>query len=161
MFLIPLMLLLYRPNTVALISGKIIIKRPLHKPFVIEKENITQISVTKNENHSLRWLLRLFFVVCLSVYYSWDNAGFAESGKVISRLCWAQSISVESFGSSNFPCEFLQNRTLTLYNQTLKVTTSSNLKLCFYTDEPEKLTGFLKNENEWKMKNKEGIILKL
>ena len=63
MFLMPLILLLNRPNTVSVISGKIIIKRSIRKPVVIEKEDITQISVTRNGNYSLRWFFRLCYIV--------------------------------------------------------------------------------------------------
>ena len=37
---------------------------------------------------------------------------------------------------------------LASYQRALKVSTHSNLKLCLYTEEPEELTKFLKNEKE-------------
>ena len=47
-----------------------------------------------------------------------------------------------------FLVNFYNIELLTPYNQTLKVTTSSNLKLCFYTNEPEEFMGILKKEKE-------------
>ncbi|MBZ4037860.1 hypothetical protein K6T82_24155, partial [Flavobacterium sp. 17A] len=45
--------------------GEIIIKQPMRKPILIEEEDITQISVKKNEGYSLRWLIRLFYVIAI------------------------------------------------------------------------------------------------
>ncbi|WP_332881630.1 DUF1673 family protein [Methanosarcina horonobensis] len=66
---LPLILLLlsHHPSTVTVMPEKIIIKRPLRKPVVIEKENIRQISIEKNENRSLRWPMRLVFLATLPI----------------------------------------------------------------------------------------------
>lgn len=41
----------------------------MRKPILIEKENLKQTSVTRNENHSLRWLIHLLYVVFIPFYF--------------------------------------------------------------------------------------------
>jgi hypothetical protein len=148
-FPIPLIFFLNRPNTVEVMSGKIVIKRPLRKPVVVEKEDIRQISVTKNENHSLRWLIRLFYVIFLPFYL---GEGIIETLRNLERS-FPDYIVLSLFlvrlaGVAFFLVLYYNVEILAPYQQTLKVTTNSNLNLQFFTEEPEELVTILKNETK-------------
>ncbi|MCO5383158.1 MAG: DUF1673 domain-containing protein [Methanosarcina barkeri] len=143
MFLLPLIFLLNRPNAATVIPGKIIIKQPMRKPVVIEKEDVTQISLTKNENHSLRWLIRLFCVFFFVVTIMMDLKDLERLATDYSKL----SIFLTKLSKITFFLVLFYNFELLVpYQRTLKVTTRSNLKLWLFTDNPEELTGFFKTE---------------
>ncbi|AAM07839.1 DUF1673 family protein [Methanosarcina acetivorans] len=148
-FLIPLIFFLNRLNTVEVMSGKITIKRPLRKPVVVEKEDIRQISVTRNENHSLRWLIRLFYVIFLPFYL---GEGIIKALRNLERS-FPDYIVLSLFlvrlaGVAFFLVLYYNVEILAPYQQTLKITTNSNLNLQFFTEEPEKLVTILKNETK-------------
>lgn len=148
MFLVPLIFFLNRPNTVAVTSGKIIIKRPLRKPIVVEKENIRQISVTKNKNHSLRWLIRSFYVIFLPFYL---GEGIVKALGNLERsfpdYIVFSLFLVRLAGVAFFIALFYNVELLAPYQRTLKVTIHSNLKLWLYTEELDELIAILKIEN--------------
>lgn len=145
MFLLPLTFFLTRPNVATVIPGEIIIKQPMRKPIVIEKEDITQISVKKNEGHSLRWLIRLFYVFLFVVTIMMDLRDLERLAPDYSKL----SIFLIKLSKITFFLVLFYNFELLVpYKQTLKVTTRSNLKLWLYIDDPEKFTGFFKKEKE-------------
>lgn len=148
--LIPL-LLSYRSSTVEAMPEKIIIKRPLRKTVLIGKEDIKQISVEKNENHSLRWLMRLVFLTTIPIIL------FSKIEWIIRDLQLEETASSSAklglFLSQFFVVTYLlvsyYNFELQApYQRILKVTTYSNLKLWIYTEEPEEITTILKNEKE-------------
>jgi magnesium-transporting ATPase (P-type) len=147
MFLIPLIFFLNRPNAAAVMSGKIIIKRPLRKPIVVEKEDIRQISITKNRDHSLRWLIRSFYVIFLPFYL---GEGIIKALRNLERS-FPDYIVLSLFlvrlaGVAIFLALFYNFELLAPYQQTFKVTTNSNLKLWLYTEKPEEFVAILKNE---------------
>ncbi|MDR7666226.1 DUF1673 family protein [Methanosarcina sp. Z-7115] len=120
MFLLPLIFLLNRPNAAKIIPGKIIIKQPMRKPVVIEKEDVTQISLTKNESHSLRWLIRLFCVFFFVVTIMMDLKDLERLATDYSKL----SISLTKLSKITFFLVLYYNFELLVpYQQTLKVTT--------------------------------------
>ncbi|AKB51795.1 hypothetical protein MSBRW_2542 [Methanosarcina barkeri str. Wiesmoor] len=41
----------------------------MRKPVVIEKKDIIQISITRNKNHSLRWLIHLKYAIVLVFFF--------------------------------------------------------------------------------------------
>jgi hypothetical protein len=146
-FLLPLIFFLNRPNTVEVISGKILIKRPLHKPFVLEKEDFTQISVKKNKDHSLRWFFRLLNIALISLYLVVT---------IMMDLKALERSSPEYHEFSTFLIQLSSITTLIVlyyngelempYQQIINITTRSNFKLRLYIDEPEEILGILKNE---------------
>lgn len=150
MFLLPLTFFLTRPNAATVVPGEIRIKQPMRKPIVIGKEDITQISVKKNEGHSLRWLIRLFYVIAIPLdfilgiprnlqYIKYIEASFSnyvDFSLLLGHLAVVTIILVL----------FYNGELLTPYQWALKVTTHSKLKLTFFTNKPEELTSFLKNE---------------
>ena len=148
--LIPL-LLSHRPSTVAVMPEKIIIKRPLRKPVVIEKKDLVQISVTRNENRFLRWPMRLVFLVTLPII-------LLHTVERIVRDLHLEEAAPFSAKLSLFLLQFFIVAFLLVlyyifelrapYQRVLKVTTHSNLKVWIYTEEPEELTAILKNEKE-------------
>ncbi|MDW5548897.1 DUF1673 family protein [Methanosarcina sp.] len=154
MFLFPLTLFLTRSNAATVMPGEIIIKQPMRKPIVIEKEDITQISVKKNEGHSLRWLIRLFYVIAIPLdfilgiprnlqYIKYIEASFSnyvDFSLLLGHLAVVTIILVL----------FYNSELLTPYQWALKVTTHSKLELTFFTNKPEELTSFLKNERDEK-----------
>ncbi|AKB34500.1 hypothetical protein MSSIH_3810 [Methanosarcina siciliae HI350] len=149
MFLIPLILFLNRPNIAEVTSGKIIIKRPMRKPLVIEKEDVMQISVTRTENHYLRWLVRSIYVVFIPLYFVKEimptlqemERSFPE---YIDLSLFLLNLTVLVM----FLVMFYNFELMAPYQRILKVTARSNLELSFFTDDPEKLTGILKKEEE-------------
>lgn len=147
MFLMPLIFFLNRPNTAVVTSGKIIIKKPLRKPIVVEKEDIRQISVTKNRDHSLRWLIRSFYVIFLPLYL---GEGIIKALRNLERsfpdYIVFSLFLVRLAGVAIFLALFYNFELLAPYQQTLKVTTNSNLNLQFYTEKPKELVAILKNE---------------
>lgn len=147
-FLIPLsLLLLNRPNTFAVTSGKIIIKRPMRKPVVIDKEDIMQISEKKNISHYMHWLFRLLNVIIIASFFvqgimeSLQNLKRTFPYYIVISLFLERLALVALFIVLAYNFELIAP-----YQRTLKVTTRSNLKLLFYTNDPEELTRFLKKE---------------
>jgi len=150
MFLLPLTLFLTRPNAATVMPGKIIIKQPMRKPIVIEKEDIMQISATKNYNHSLRWLARLFYVILIPLvfilgiprnlqyikYIEVSFSNYVDFSLFLGHLATVTMLLVL----------FYNSELLTPYQRALKFTTNSKLELTFFTNEPEELISFLKNE---------------
>jgi hypothetical protein len=147
MFLMPLVLLLNRPNTVAVISGKIMVKRSISKPVVIEKEDVTQISVTKNGNYSLRWLIRLCYIIIIPLLFvvmilndlkdlERSALDYTELHFFLTQLSTITTLLVVLYYSE----------LITPYKQILKIATRSSLKLEFYINEPEEILRILKNE---------------
>lgn len=144
-FFMPLTFFLTRPNAATVVPGEIIIKQPMRKPIVIEKEDITQISVKKNEGHSLRWLIRLFYVFLFVVTIIMDLRDLERLTPDYSKL----SIFLIKLSNITFFLVLFYNFELLVpYKRTLKVTTCSNLKLWLYTDNPEELTRFLKKDED-------------
>lgn len=147
-FLLPLIFFFVRPNTVAVISGKILIRRPLCKPFILKKEDVTQISVKKNKDHSLRWFFRLLFVACMSLYLAViimmdlnalerSSPEYPEFSTFLIQLSIITVLLVQYYnGELEMP-----------YLQVINITTRSNLKLKLYIDDPEEILGILKNED--------------
>ncbi|HII02966.1 TPA: DUF1673 family protein [Methanosarcinaceae archaeon] len=148
-FLMPPILLLNRPGTVAVMSGKIIVRRPIRKPVVIEKKDIMQISVTRSKDYSLRWLTRLFSVIFILFFFV---GGIMSTLRNLERSFTdyvVLSLFMAHLSGVLMSLVLLYNAELLMpYQQTLKVITRSNLELRFFTDEPEELTGFLKDEKE-------------
>ncbi len=140
-------LLSHFPGTVAVMPEKLIIKRPLRKPFVIEKEDIKQISVPKNDNHSLRWPMRLFYLATISFI-------LLHAVERINRDLQPEEAATFSAKLSLFLGKFLVVSFLFVmyyifelrapYQRVLKVTMHSNLKIWIYTEEPEELKAFIK-----------------
>jgi hypothetical protein len=154
MFLLPFILFLTRPNAATVMPGKIIIKQPMRKPIVIEKEEIIQISAKKNYNHSLRWLVRLFWVILMSVYFI---EGIPRNLQYIEYIkeSFSNYVDFSLFLGhlaviTIFLVQFYNAELLTPYQRTLKVTTHSKLELTFFTNEPEELISFIKNERDKK-----------
>lgn len=129
-------------------SGKIIIMRSLSKPLVIEQEDIRQISVTKNENYSLRWLYRLvYFIVpllfaltILNDYLKDLKSSALDYTKLSSFLMQLSTLTIILVVLHN-------GELITHYQQVIKIDTRSNLKLEFFTDKPEEIMSILKIEN--------------
>ncbi len=144
-------LLSHFSSTVAVTPEKIIIKRPLRKPFVIEKGDIKQISVPKNDNHSLRWPMRLFYLATISII-------LLHTIERINRDLQVEEAAPFSAKLSLFLGKFLVVSFLLVlyyifelrapYQRVLKVTMHSDLKVWIYTAEPEELTAILKKEKE-------------
>jgi len=116
-------------------------------PIVVEKEDIRQISVTKNRDHSLRWLIRSFYVIFLPLYL---GEGIIKALRNLERsfpdYIVFSLFLVRLAGVAIFLALFYNFELLAPYQQTLKVTTNSNLNLQFYTEKPKELVAILKNE---------------
>lgn len=140
-------LLSHFSSTVAVMPEKLIIKRPLRKPVVIEKRDIKQISVPKNDNHSLRWPMRLFYLATISII-------LLHAVERINRDLQLEEAATFSAKLSLFLGKFLVVSFLLVlyyifelrahYQRVLKVTMHSNLKVWIYTEEPEELKAFIK-----------------
>jgi hypothetical protein len=148
--LIPL-LLSHRSSTVAAMPEKIIIKRPMRKTVVIEKEDIKQISIEKNENHSLRWLTRLVFLTTIPIILfrkiEWiiKDLQLEETASAPAKL----GLFLPQFFVVTYLLVFYYNFELQVpYQRILKVTTFSNMKLWIYTEKPEEIIAILRNEKE-------------
>lgn len=154
-FVLPIIFLLNRPDAVTVTPGEIRIKKPLRKPIVIEKEDIIQISTTKNYNHSLRWLSRLFCVVLIPIYFI---EGMPRNSQYIEYVEYIEGLLSNYVDLSLFLghiatvtillVAFYNAELLTPYQWALKVTTHSKLEITFFTNKPEELTSFLKNERD-------------
>ncbi|HIH94210.1 TPA: DUF1673 family protein [Methanosarcina acetivorans] len=140
------LLLFHHPSTVTVMPEKIIVKRLIRKPVVIEKKDIIQISVTRNENRSLRWPMRLVFLVTLPIILL----------RTVERI--VRDLQLEAAASASAKLSLFLSQSLTVtyllvffyyfeirapYQQILKMTTYSNLKLWIYTEKPEELTKLL------------------
>jgi Protein of unknown function (DUF1673). len=148
-FFMPFILLLNRPGNVAVMSGKILVQRPIRKSVMIEKEDIIQISVTKNKDHSLRWLIRLFSVIFILFFFV---GGIMSTLRDLERSFTdyvVLSLFLAHLSGVVMSLMLLYNTELLMpYQQILKVTTRSNLNLKFYTDEPEEIMAIFKNKSE-------------
>jgi Protein of unknown function (DUF1673) len=147
LYLALLAIILYNRTTVMLTHEKIIIRRHLFKSLVLQKEDIVQISVSKNKGHSYRWPLRLLILVTLAIRLTQivesTTGVLRESAPVSSKL---SLVLVEFWGIAFVLVIFYIIELLTPYQQILKITTHSNLNLEFYVDEPEEIIGILKKE---------------
>ena len=130
-----------------MISGKILIERPLRKPFILEKEDVTQISVKKNKDHSVRWVFRLLSIACMSLYLvvtimmdlktlERSSPEYPEFSTFLIQLSFITVLLVQ----------YYKGELETPYQQAINITTRSNLKLRLYIDEPEEILRILKNE---------------
>ena len=140
------LLLFHHPSTITVMPEKIIVKRPIRKPVVIEKKDIRQMLVTRNENHHLRWPMRLVFLITLPIILL----------RTVERIVRDLQLEDAAPASAKLSLFLLQSLTATYllvffydfelkapYLQTLKVTTYSNLKLWMYTEKPEEFTKLL------------------
>lgn len=147
-FLLPLSsLFINRSNPITVTSRKIIIKRPILKSVTIEKEDIMQISGKKNGDHSLRWLFRLIYVIFITfLFVQGIMEGLQDLKRtspyyvVVSLLL--QRLAIVAF----FIVLFYDFELIASYQRILKVTTRSNLKLQFFTNDPQELTRILEKE---------------
>jgi hypothetical protein len=150
LFLFPITLFINRPKAVTVTPGKIRIKKPMRKPIVVEKKDIMQISATKNYNHSIRWLARVFCIILIPLnfilgiprnlqyikYIEVSFSNYVDFSLFLGHLATVTILLVL----------FYNGELLTPYQWALKVTTNSKLEITFFTNEPEELTSFLKNE---------------
>lgn len=148
-YLFPLIFLLNRPNDVLVMSEKISVNRPFHKPVVIGKEDVAQISVKKNQSHSLRWVFRLFYFVFIPLYIvigtRMDFKGLEMSTPEYIDI----SLLLSHFTTVAIFLVLFYNLEITApYQQAINITTRSNLKLWFYTNEPEEIMKIFKKEDE-------------
>lgn len=148
-FLMPLMLFLNRPNTASVMPGKIIIKKPMHKLTVIKKEDIKQISVRRTGNPIICWLMRLLYVIWMPLYFKKEIMTTLYDLK----MSFPDYVELSLFLShlallAMFLVMFYNSELMAPYQQALKVTTNSNLRIWLYTKEPEELIAVFKNENE-------------
>jgi hypothetical protein len=155
MYLAFLALILYNRNTVTLNPEKVIIHRHLFKPLVLRKDDILQISVSKNKNHTYRWPTRLLTLTFLAIQLHRIVEGIIRGLQI--RETSPVSAKLTLFLGEFLVVAFLLTlyyifELLTPYKQTLKVTTHSNLNLEFYIEEPEELIAVLRNEKKEKGK---------
>lgn len=149
MFLMPLILFLNRPNAASVTPGKIIIKKPMRKTVVIEKENIKQISVTRTGNRFICWLMRLVYVIWIPLYFKKEIMTTLHDLK----MSYPDYIELSQFLRqlallAMFLVMFYNSELMAPYQRAIKVTTNSNLRIWLYTKEPEELTTILRNEKE-------------
>jgi Protein of unknown function (DUF1673). len=118
----------------------------MHKPVVIENKDIRQISVTRHKDHSLRWLIRLMYVIFIAFFFvkgiieALQNLKRAFPYYVVISLFLVNFVLVALLLVQSYKFELVAP-----FQQTVEVTTHSNLKLKFFTDDPEELTRLLKN----------------
>ncbi|MGI5990846.1 MAG: DUF1673 family protein [Methanosarcina sp.] len=151
MFLMPLMLFLNLPNTasVTVMPGKIMIKKPMRKLVVIKKEEIKQISIRRTGNRFGCWLIRLLYVIWIPLYFKKEIMTTLYDLK----MSFPDYIELSQFLGqlallTMFLIMFYNSELMAPYQQALKVTTNSNLRIWLYTKEPEELIAIFKNENE-------------
>jgi len=151
LYLVLLTLILYNHNTVLLTPEKLIIRRHLFKYLVLRKEDIVQISVSKNKNHSFRWPIRVLFLAALPIRLLQEveeitrDLQMRETAPTSAKLCIFLS---QFFVVTYLIVTYYVFELVTPYQQTLKITTRSNLELWFYTAEPEEIIAILRNEKE-------------
>lgn len=155
MYLAFLVLILYNRNTVKLTPEKVLIHRHLFKPLVLQKDDILQISVSKNKNHTYRWPTRLLTFTFLAIQLHLIVEGIIRGLQI--RETSPISAKLTLFLGEFLVVAFLLTlyyilELLTPYKQALKVTTHSDLNLEFYIEEPEELIAVLRNEKEEKGK---------
>lgn len=149
MFLMPLMLFLNLPNTASVMPGKIIIKKPMHKLAVIKKEDIKQISVRRTGNPFICWLMRLLYVIWIPLYFKKEIMTTLYDLKMSFPDYVELSLFLSHLALLTMFLVMLYNSELTApYQQAIKVTTNSNLRIWLYTKEPEEFIEVFKNENE-------------
>lgn len=143
-FLLPLIFFLNHPNIVEVMSGKIMIKRPLSKSVMIEKEDVTQISVKKNKDHSMRWFFRLLFIAFISLYLAetimMDLEVLERSAPEYPEL---STFLIQLSLATLFLVQYYNGELVTSYQRVINITTRSNLNLKLYIDEPEEILRIL------------------
>ena len=149
LYLALLALILYNRTTVVLTAKGIIIRRHLFKSIVLGKEDIVQISVSKNKGHSYRWPIRLLVLVALAIRLPeiveiiirtlQESAPASEIFSLVLVQFWSIAFVLVIY--------YIFERAAP-YKRAIKITTRSNLNLGFYVDEPETIVGILKNETK-------------
>lgn len=148
-YLALLVLILYNHTTVTSTPDKIIIRRHFFKSLVLRKEDIAQISVSKNKNHSYRWAVRLLTLAALAIQLPWTVESITKTLQESDPTPEKFSLVLVRFWSTAFVLVIYYIFELAApYQQTLKVTTRSNLNLEFYIDKSEEILEILKNENK-------------
>lgn len=117
----------------------------MRNPVVIEKTDIMEISITESKIHSLRWVVRLTYIILL-VFFLKDTVTKALQDLqkefpyyIVLNLFLMNFILVAFLIAQLYKFELMAP-----YQQMLNVTTYSNLKLRFFTDDPKELTELLK-----------------
>lgn len=148
LYLTLLTLIFYNHNTVMLITEKIVIRRRLFNSFVLKKEEVTQISVSKNKGFSYRWPLRFLFLAALIFTLPQTVENITRDLSMETTPLSYKLIGVLiSFWIVAFALVFYYIFELAApYRQVLKITTRSNLNLELYIDEPEEILEILKKE---------------
>jgi hypothetical protein len=118
-FLIPLMFLLNRPNTV--------------------------VSVKKNKDHSYRWLFRLFFITFILLFLSQIILNDLRIlGGSATEYPDISNFLIQFAQVTFFLVLFYNGELVAPYQQVINITTRSNLKLRLYIDELEEIMAIIK-----------------
>lgn len=150
-YLALLALILYNRTTVLLTPEKIIIHRRLFRSLVLRKEDIVQITISKNKGRSLRWPLRLLALVAFAIQLPHTVESITrdlqmEAAPVFIKL---SSVMTNFWIVAYFLVIYFYIFEFTVpYRQILKITTRSNLNLEFYTQKPEEIMATFKNKSE-------------
>lgn len=148
-YLALLALIFYNRTTVTLTPEKIVIRRCLFKSLVLRKEDIMQTSVSRSKSHSLRWLMRLLVLVTLAIRLPQVVASITRTLQESAPTSEKLSLVMVYFWNIAFVIViYYIFELLTPYQQTLKITTRSNLNMEFFTDDPEEIMAIIKKENE-------------
>ncbi|AKB83945.1 hypothetical protein MSBR3_3367 [Methanosarcina barkeri 3] len=131
-YLALLVLILYNRTTVRLTPEKIIIHRHLFRSLVLRKEDIMQITISKNKGRSLRWPLRLLALVAFAIQLPHTVESITrdlqmEAAPVFIKL---SSVMVDFWIVAYVLVIYFYIFEFTVpYRQILKITTCSNLNL--------------------------------
>ncbi len=136
LYLTLLTLIFYNRNTVMLTPEKIVIRRHLFKSLVLQKEDVAQISVSKNKGYTYRWPLRFLFLAALIFTLPQTIENITRGLSMETTPLSYKLIGVlVSFWSIAFAVVIYYIFELVApYQQVLKITTRSNLNLELYID---------------------------
>lgn len=119
----------------------------MHKLTVIKKEDINQISIKKTGNPYNCWLIRLLYVIWIPLYFKKEIMTTLHDLKMSFPDYVELSLFLSHLALLAMFLLLLYNSELTApYQQAIKVSTKSNLKICLYAEEPEEITAILRNE---------------
>jgi len=140
LYLAVLLLVLRHRTALEITPDQVILLRPLFRPLMIRKKDIVKCSEKKNENHSLRWAIRL--LTPAAVLFQALELGARTLQKLEESAPLPAKLSL--FLLRLWPIALLlvlyyNVEVMAPYPNSLEIITRSKQKLRFYSRNPEEL----------------------
>lgn len=130
-------------TTLEFTSNDMILRRPLFKPVIIQKENVLKAEVVNNINYTLRWILLplAILVIVALAFGSKDILYLSGSPRDVSFII--SRFSLKGTIILILSVAFYQAYIRSKYPKAIKITSKIKKKITIYVENPQELTGKL------------------